>query len=65
MGRTDLAEKALNSAIHGVIKGVKNEELPSDCSVKPYGEDRELPEVCSSISTSSFSVTFSAPISLT
>ena len=65
MGRTDLAEKALNEAIHGVIKGAKNEELPSDFPIKPYGEDRELPEVCSSTSSSSFSVIFSVLISST
>ena len=50
MGRKDLAEKALDEAMHGVIKGAKNEELPSDCPVNPYGGGRELPEVCSSTS---------------
>ena len=56
MGRKDLAEKALNEAIHGVIKGAKNEELPSDCPVDPYGGDRRLPEVRYSISVNSFSM---------
>ena len=51
MGRADLEEKALNSAIHGVIKGAKNEELPSDCLVNPYGGGRELPEVQPSTSS--------------
>ena len=45
MGRADLEEEALSSAIHGVIKGAKNEELPSDCPLDPYGVGRELPEV--------------------
>ena len=45
MGRADLEEEALNSAIHGVIKGAKNEELPKDCPLIPYGGGRALPEV--------------------
>ena len=65
MGRKHLAEKALDEAIHGVIKGPKNEELQSDCPIKPYGEDRKLPEVCSSTSAISSSVIFSVLISLT
>ena len=54
------AEKALNEAIHGVIKGAKNEELPSDCLVNPYGGGRELPEVQSSTSFISFLLISSA-----
>ena len=45
MGRTDLEEKTLEAVIHGVIKGAKNDELPKDCSLNPYGEGRKLPEV--------------------
>ena len=65
MGRKALSEKALDEAIHGIIKGPKNEELPSDCLIKPYGEDRKLPEVCSLASAISSSVIFSVLISLT
>ena len=54
MGRADLEEEALSSAIHGVIKGAKNEELPSNCLVNPYGGGRELPEVQTSTSSASF-----------
>ena len=60
MGRADLDEKALNSAIHGVIKGVKNEELLSDFPIKPYGEDRKLPEEQSSTLSISFLLISSA-----
>ena len=66
MGRKDFANpEALNEAVHGVIKGAKNEELPSDCLANPYGGGRELPEVRSSISSNSFLLISSAPGSST
>ena len=45
MGRADLDDEALSSAIHGVIMGAKNEELPKDCPLAPYGGGKALPEV--------------------
>ena len=55
MGRKDFADKkALEEAVHNVIKGAKTKDLPSDCPVDPYGEGIRLPKVCSLTLTISF-----------
>ena len=71
MKRQDFSKEALEEAVHNVIKGAKTEQLPSDCPVEPYGENRKLPEVYFSTSTDPFllpafilnSSTYSAPLS--
>ena len=49
--RQDFSKEALEEAVHNVIKGAKTEQLPSDCPVEPFGENRKLPQV--NFSTSS------------
>ena len=46
LGRKDFEkEEDLEMAIKGIIKGKKTNDLPGPCSVPPFGEGRNLPEV--------------------